>query len=383
MTLDQAEALKAELMAEPEPPAMSLVQSRIDTHALNGFLRSVLNRPVRELPQIFSTREPMLLGAAQSGGRIKAAAIPAMRALSAQGEANDAQPAVSIGFSTIAKNDYRLEVRLQQPNVATILYAQEIVRRANGQARIGEYHDLKAHARPAAPLPAAGPKLSIGDSIGHPKCPPGTLGLFMRSPEGVGVLSNSHVLARCGRARRGDPIHSPHPRDATASPKIGHLREFSNLIMEDDVPFDAAFALLEDGVAINGNTIPSPLADAGKKIVAARGKVEPGGLKVCKIGRTTRQTTGTLDSIAQSPTVEYDGVGKVKLTGMMEILWDKLDEPFSDGGDSGSVVYRQDTLGAIGIVVGGGILEVEGVSKGVTVACPLETIAAQWNLSLV
>ena len=381
MTLDEVHVLKQELTADFEPAkAMHLVQKRIDTRQLNGFLRSILDRPMRELPQIFTSHEPLIVGAAQSGRRLRPTAIPSMHAFVAQGAEGEAEPNLSIGYSTVAKNDYQLEVRLQQPNVATILFAQEIVRRAGGQARVGEYRDLTAHARAAGASGAPG--LSIGNSIGHPKSPPGTLGLFMCSRDGVGVFSNSHVLAWCGRAKPGDAVYVPHPKDAAGS-KIGQLQRFSNLVQDEVIRFDAAFATLGGDVKYRGNIVPEDLPDGGKKIVAARKKPDPGTLKVRKIGRTSRSTTGTFSAVGVDPKLEYPGLGQVKLTGMMEILWDSPKNAFSEPGDSGSVVYRPDTMEAIAIVVGGGVRDVDGVSQGVSIACPLDQVIAEWGLSLV
>ncbi len=159
MNLDEALALKNELLASYEPAAaMGLVQKRIDQRRLNGFLRSILDRPLRELPQIFTTHEPIFVGAAQSGHRLQPATmIPAMHAaLVAQSAGEKSEPNVSIGYSAIAKNKYRLEIRLQAPTVAAVLFAQEAVQRAKGEARIAEYRDLRgtlavrwASARPS------------------------------------------------------------------------------------------------------------------------------------------------------------------------------------------------------------------------------------------
>ncbi|MFA6268023.1 MAG: hypothetical protein WC670_20180 [Pseudolabrys sp.] len=352
---------------------------RLDTGEDNDFLKLIVERPVHELPQLFKTREPDIVEAAQAGMIPAPAAVSAMRAHGAEeGPAAD----VSIGYSALAKNDYRLEVRLQHPSVATVLFAQEVVQRANGRARIAEYQGLKVHA--AALGPSGSLPLSIGCSVGHPKSPPGTLGLFVKSPEGVGILSNSHVLARCGRARRGDLIYAPHPSDPGAGAvKIAKLSKFSNLVHDDGVASDAALALLNDGVGYAGNKIPDTLPDAGKHLIRSSKTPVPGLRKVSKIGRTSRHTSGTFSAADIDPTVEYPGLGDVKLTGMFEILWDSPQLAFSEPGDSGSVVYLPDTMEAIALVVGGGVRIADGVSEGVSIACPLEHVLAEWELSLL
>ena len=381
MTLDEAEALRETLSTEfSRAGAMNLVQQRIDARRINGFVRSLMERPMRELPRIFAASEPSLVGAARSGRALESTAFPPLSRIIAHGAADDAKPNLSIGFSAPAKNDYRLEVRLQNPTVATVLYAQEVVQRAKGQARIAEYRELRCHGGPRAAT-AAG--LSIGHSIGHAKGQAGSIGLFVSSPGGVGVLSNSHILARCGRARRGDSIYAPHHTDFRSPPKVALLREFCSLIQDDAVPFDVAFATLIDGVVHNGNTIPAGLPGSGKKIVASRSKPEPGRLKVAKIGRTSGHTSGVFSAVGVSPTLEYAGLGEVKLTGMLEILWARPDKAFSEPGDSGSVIFRSDTMEAIAMVVGGGVRIVDGVSEGVSIACPLDQAMAEWNLKLL
>jgi hypothetical protein len=205
----------------------------------------------------------------------------------------------------------------------------------------------------------------------------------MRSPGGIGVFSNSHVLACSGRAKRGDTIFVPPSDDSPDALKIGQLQFFSNLAGGGVLRHDAAFATIGDGIKHNGNEIPPNLPDTGKKVIKARTMPEPGKLKVNKIGRSSRQTTGTFQAIGVDPKLEFPRLGQIKLTGMLEILWDSPKKPFSQAGDSGSVVYRPDTMEAIGIVVGGGVRLADGKREGVTIVCPLEPVMTEWNLSPV
>jgi hypothetical protein len=169
--------------------------------------------------------------------------------------------------------------------------------------------------------------------------------LFLKSADGIGILSNSHVLAWCGRARRGDPIFAPHPDDSSTARKIGKLHRFTSLINDDEVALDAAFALLEKEIAYSGNVVPDGLPDAGKAIKAGKPlPVEAIGLRVAKIGRTSQSTSGVIGAFNVGPKLIYRGLGEAKLTGMLEVQWDSPRKAFSEGGDSGSVVYRPDTM---------------------------------------
>lgn len=380
MTLDEVQSLKGEMEAAFKVPAQAcfnLVQRRLDENQAGGFVRSLIDMPARYLPWVLASSTPMLVGAAHLDRRPRGNIAEAV--FGAQG-ADDARPEpyLSVGYSAVGKKDYRAEVRIQDPDVRTVLLAQEIVHRANGQARVGRYRDLEAHAG----KPAAGTAFPIGSSVGHRKCQPGTLGLYLRSDEGIGVVSNSHVMAWCGRAKLNDPIMAPHPDDSTQAREIGRLRRFSSLIHDDVIDLDLAFAVLDDGVPHGNNVVPPGLPDAGKSIkVGAPLPVEAIGLGVTKIGRSTRSTSGTLAAFNVGAKLSYKGLGEVKLTGMLEIQWPSSKKAFSAGGDSGSVVYRPDTMEAIGLVVGGGVREVDGKPEGVTIVCPLTAAMQAWGLS--
>jgi hypothetical protein len=376
MTLDEVISLKQEVESELTMPAAGfrLMQNRIDAGLTNKFVQSLVARPLRELPMIFGTSAPGLVGAALRGRSLTSNLLATAQTLSAQGADDDAaSPRLSVGYSEVAAKRYRVEVRIQRPSVHTVLLAQEVARRANGEARIGEYRQLKSHAG----------GLLLGGSVGHKKSPPGTLGLFLSSSDGVGIVSNSHVLAWCGRARRGDPIYAPHPKDAKEVREIAILHRFNSLIEDHEVSLDAAFALLNDGIQHPENVIPEGFPQAGKRL--AMTKVMPANLdlRVCKIGRTSKYTMGALSAVAVSATLDYPGLGDVKLTGMLEVQWESLEKEFSQPGDSGSVVYRPDTMEALAIVVGGGVREVEGKREGVSIVCPLDVIMKEWNLTFV
>jgi hypothetical protein len=382
MTLDEVLALKekTEAAIEKHPRAgLGLVQRWMDEGRSTAFARRVFDTPARVLPALFETTEPALIGACLSGRLPRGDFIHA--ALVAQGHQSEkAPPRLSVGYSAVGKNDYRAEVRLQDPDLYTVLLAREVLHQAKGKARIGEYRDLRAQAGNAAASGSDG--LLIGNSVGHRKCLAGTLGLFLKSADGVGLMSNSHVLAWCGRARTGDPIFAPHPDDSAQARQIGKLRHFSSLIHDDVVDLDAAFALLEKEVRYQGNIIPDGVPDAGKSIKAGGPLPEDSiGLRVAKIGRTSQYTVGEVSAFNVGPKLIYHGLGEVKLTGMLEVQWASPKKAFSQPGDSGSVVYRPGTMEAVGLVVGGGVSIVDGVEQGVTIVCPLTPAMKKWDLS--
>jgi len=383
MTLDEVISLKSEMESEFEKPAagLRLLQNSLDAGLANRFVQSLISRPLRELPMIFDASTPGLVSAALRGRSVTPNLVAAAKALSAQGAEDDtAMPNLTVGYSEVSQHQYRAEVRFQRASVRTVLLAREVARRANGEVRIGEYRDLKSLGDAVVPGPAVD-RLPIGSSVGHQKGPAGSLGLFLKSNEGPGIVSNSHVFARCGKARRGDPIYAPHPQDTKDPREIATLRYFSDLVHEDEVPFDAAFALLKDGLPSNANIIPQGMPQSGKRLTETKVLAANLGLEVCKVGRTSKHTTGTLSAVAVSPTIEYPGLGDVKLSGMLEVQWEAPDKEFSKPGDSGSAVYRPDTMEVFGIVVGGGVRIVEGKDEGVSIVCPLDVFMKEWNLS--
>jgi hypothetical protein len=309
MTLDEVLSLKAEMESAFEAPpraGLTLVQKRIDEGRVSGFVRRLFDAPVRHLPLLLETNAPIVIRAAKLERWPRGDIVQA--ALLAQGDrAGRATPHLSIGYSAIGKKDYRAEVRIQDPDVRTVLLAQQIVHRAKGQAHVGQYFGLTAHAARSADGGAEA--LPIGSSVGHRKSPPGTIGLFLRSADGIGVVSNSHILAWCGRAKAGDPILAPHPNDADSSREIGKLRRFSSLIHDDVIALDMAFAVLNDGAVPGGNVVPKSLPDAGKSIKSgARLPVESIGLAVRKIGLTSGSTRGTLAAFNAGPKLIYEGL---------------------------------------------------------------------------
>src|SRR5207253_1870555 len=108
----------------------------------------------------------------------------------------------------------------------------------------------------ALPSPAAASlrrrvrPLRPGLSIAHPCVTAGTLGGFLRLPDGrLAVLSNSHVLAASGTAAIGDPVLQPGPADGGGpADRVATLAAFRRFAVEGPGLVDAAAAALDDGV---------------------------------------------------------------------------------------------------------------------------------------
>ncbi len=102
---------------------------------------------------------------------------------------------------------------------------------------------------------------------------------------------------------------------------------------------------------------------------------------MCKIGRTTCYTRGVLRAVdLDRVPVNVPGEGILLFKNVIEIRSLTTDKPFSLPGDSGSLVFTEDGLEAIGIVFSGGWRE-DGYK--VSYVCKLEPILKWANAELL
>ena len=104
------------------------------------------------------------------------------------------------------------------------------------------------------------------------------------------------------------------------------------------------------------------------------------GDAVAKVGRTTGLTRGRVTAFElDNVEIEFD-LGFLRFDGQIEIEGDG-DEPFSDGGDSGSLVVNADLCG-VGLLFAGG--DVGGSNgRGLTYANPLRTVLDALKVDLL
>jgi hypothetical protein len=218
--------------------------------------------------------------------------------------------------------------------------------------------------------------LRPGLSVAHPSVTAGTLGGFVRTPAGIAVLSNNHVLAASGAAILGDPVLQPGPADnGLMADRVAALSAFIRL--RDDRPnaVDAAVAVLEDGVDTDPGDLPGgPLTG----VVPDSLDIDPGEA-VEKVGRTTGHTTGRITAVeVDGVAVQYDSVVH-RFDDQIEIEGDA--GAFSAGGDSGSVIWRSRDRAPLGLLFAGS-RQGGRTGEGVTFANPLATVLreldAEW-----
>jgi hypothetical protein len=187
--------------------------------------------------------------------------------------------------------------------------------------------------------------LKPGFSIGHFEIPGGTLGAIVQKKDGTFcLLSNSHVLAKSGTAKKGDKILYPGSGDG------GILQDDVDVVaeLEDFIEFEVGGAFVN--TADCAIAIPLP-AHLGKLVAEIEGIGLPTGIVkpkrgmiVTKSGRTTATTDSEIrDTNFRFSTKYPHNVGKV---GFFDQVYCTR---YTDSGDSGSLVLEKSTGKAVGL----------------------------------
>lgn len=209
-----------------------------------------------------------------------------------------------------------------------------------------------------------------GNSVGHFKSTAGTLGAIVR---GRGrkkmILSNSHVLALSGRAKRGDAIVYPGPADGGIVPRD------TIATLSKDIKF------ITGGQFVNevDCAVAQIIAQNGKPVVAAlRGLTAPTGLAQAKRGMKV-QISGRSSKVSRQTEVKdthfrfsiaYPDLG-AEVGFKNQVL---CRPPYSKDGDSGSLVIDAGSGFAVG-------LHFAGASNG-SVFCPIDKVMSKLGVRL-
>ncbi|WP_345217857.1 trypsin-like peptidase domain-containing protein [Georgenia halophila] len=267
-------------------------------------------------------------------------------------------PTLAIGLAPRADDDYGIALRYRTDVPRARAIAEQLAEQAGPSVdvrRTGRILSLSGvptwSGMPLPAEPAQGETgrirpLRPGVSLAHVDVTAGTLGAFVvREADGdLFVLSNWHVLAGSPSAEIGDVILQPGPADGGTAPedRVGTLADLVPIRPEEAMTVDAAIALLDE-----------PQADLEYPVGTITETVEArGGESVAKVGRTTGRTSGRVSAIELDDVmVGYGGLGAVSFDDQIEIE-SSTGGPFSQGGDSGSLVYREDGV-AIGLLFAG------------------------------
>lgn len=236
---------------------------------------------------------------------------------------------------------------------------------------------VDAYSHRARHRPAPG-----GVSVAHVSVTAGTLGsraIGLTAPWNNRhlILSNNHVLANSNAASVGDSIVQPGPADGGRHPadQIAILARWVPINFGGAPNFvDAAFGwawherirgeqyYLSGGAPAFYRTGTAPLAATL-------------GMVVGKSGRTTGLTQGRVTQIGVSVNVNYGG-GRVALFRNQIAIQSVNANPFSAGGDSGSLIWQWATgVRPVGLLFAGG--------GGTTFANPIGAALAALNIRLL
>ena len=322
----------------------------------------------------------------------KAQAVDLARELSERrvrpSDVADGGPALAIGLAPQPDGSYALAIRyrLGLPSVRSIArkVAAELpdadVRRTGRIKTLAADDDRRVRPRPpvitARALGETGRvrPLRPGISIAHVDVTAGTLGAFVHRDGKVHVLSNYHVLSGTPQATVGDVIVQPGPADGGQAPRdrVGTLAARVELEPNGDATVDCAIALLDEQEV-------DPEYPVGRITTTA---VALGGEQVAKIGRTTAVTRGRVSAIELDNVVVGYGeeLGELSFDNQIEIE-STGSGPFSRGGDSGSLVYREDGV-ALGLLFAGSESGGEN-GTGLTYINPIDAVLDALGVTLV
>ncbi len=188
----------------------------------------------------------------------------------------------------------------------------------------------------------------------------GTLGALVTLPDGkIYGLTNNHVTGGCNHTQMGMHILAPAPFDADPAhpPPVAIGKHHSFVPLNSGDPGQVALQLLD--VALFEATEPDLLTSMQgsgfydtPSIIA-----DPvGGMMVKKVGRTTGMTHGQIQGEFTTPLgIPYQADrfrSMVYFQNTWSVTTPTLD-PFSLGGDSGSLVVTEDGTKAVGLVFAG------------------------------
>jgi hypothetical protein len=263
-----------------------------------------------------------------------------------------ALPSLALGVAPVKDKQYRLAVRCQRPELLDSPEVEAMRKKAKGEIDVRFIGRLR---RFTPWYQKRGRPLHIGQSCGHHTITAGTLGCFVRllgqHTGPLHILSNNHVLAAENRGRNGDPILQPGRIDGGERPGdvIGLLARQVRLKRNATNYVDAAIARINSVTKVD----ELGLKDYGGKLAGVGDPFVDIGTRVAKQGRTTGLTLGRVTAFELDNVVVQFDAGNLRFDNQLEIEGEG-DKAFSAGGDSGSLIFEQDTRVAVGLLFAGG-----------------------------
>ncbi len=192
------------------------------------------------------------------------------------------------------------------------------------------------------------------------------------------MLSNNHVLANENDAEIGDEILQPGVIDGGRRREdvVGQLAAFTKLKLSSANAADCATATIDpQELSRKGNHL-----DGLGRVAGLGPSFLDSGEAVAKVGRTTGLTRGRVTAFEVDNVVVSFGMGQLSFNNQIEIEGEGAD-PFSAGGDSGSLIVDGDLRGIALLFAGTD----QGGSNGagLTYGAPLKVVLDQLKADLL
>lgn len=187
---------------------------------------------------------------------------------------------------------------------------------------------------------------SCGVSVGHPNVTAGTLGCLVEKGGNHYILSNNHVLAATNSAQVGDRVIQPGSMDGGTAPtdEIATLEPYQSIDFTGNPnEIDAAIALI--GPNSQTNVEPEIIGIGKPKPTTKTAQI---GQSVRKHGRTTGQTLGVVVDCSANVGIHY-GNGNARFENQI-VIEGVGSAPFSEGGDSGSLIVHAVSLEPVALL---------------------------------
>lgn len=289
---------------------------------------------------------------------------------------------MAIGIAPHGKGEgFRLAVRLQRRGLAESEQVEHLRKLAKGEVDVRYVGRVQKRAGGLPWHLERNRPVRIGGSVGHFKVTAGTLGGFVRSrgKNDVLVLSNNHVLANENRCKIGDAVLQPGTLDGgrKSMDRIATLHKFISLTKTKPNVVDCATARLLETIEFDAHR----LTGLGTLIGLSDRGLDP-GLGVAKVGRTTGVTRGRISAFELDDLVINYGrvTGNLTFNDALEVE-STTRRPFSDGGDSGSLIVDTEKK-AVAQLFAGSDIGGRG-NLGVTYATPIRRVLDALKVDLL
>jgi hypothetical protein len=254
------------------------------------------------------------------------------------------QRSLALGVAPHGK-EYRLAIRLQRVALRDSPILDHLKSEAKGEVdvrMVGRIDKRAKKGKAEVPWYRTNTRpLLMGASVGHFDVTAGTLGAFVNRRGSICLLSNNHVLANEDVGEAGDMILQRAKFDGGRRPADGvaRLSHWVRLKPRGSNLVDAAIAVLNNAQAHNVRLLRQLVNGSNRKLKGLGPPFIDEGETVYKIGRTTGPTKGRVTAFdLDNVVVNYD-VGNLRFDGQIEIEGAGT-QPFSDGGDSGSLIVN-------------------------------------------